>query len=196
MNLPVKEFGNAGRAAQVVYKYIWQQAAERRDVKANDRPVFLWVDEAQNFANDYDMQFQATARSSRACTVYLTQNLPNYYAEFGSGTGVHRVNSLIGNLQTKIWHANSDPETNLKAADTIGKAWQTRRSTGSNMGGDKVSVSESVQESFDYQVTPERFTRLLKGGPINKLLVEATVFQSGRVWSNGRTYLDAYFKQG
>ena len=32
---------------QVVYKYIWQQAAERRDVKENPRPIFLWVDEAK-----------------------------------------------------------------------------------------------------------------------------------------------------
>ncbi len=196
MNLPVKEFGNAGRAAQVVYKYIWQQAAERRDTKANDQPVFLWVDEAQNFANDYDMQFQATARSSRACTVYLTQNLPNYYAEFGSGTGVHRVNSLVGNLQTKIWHANSDPETNQKAADTIGKTWQQRISSSSSFGNQNMSVGESAQESFDYQVPPERFTRLAKGGPQNDLIVEGTVFQNGRVWSNGNTYLTARFRQG
>ncbi|MRS63112.1 TraM recognition domain-containing protein, partial [Larkinella terrae] len=127
MNLPVKEFGSAGRAAQVVYKYIWQQATERRDVAANPRPVFLWVDEAQNFATEYDMQFQATARSSRACTVYLTQNLPNYYAEMGGEGSRHRVNSLVGNLQTKIWHANSDPETNNHAAEVIGRSWQQRR---------------------------------------------------------------------
>ena len=103
MHLPVKEFGDAGRAAQIVFKYMWQQSTERRDIKQNPRPVFLWVDEAQNFATEYDMQFQATARASRACTVYLTQNLPNYYAEMGGEGSRHRVNSLVGNLQTKIW---------------------------------------------------------------------------------------------
>lgn len=196
INLPVKEFGAAGRAAQVVYKYMWQQAAERRDIGENARPVFLWIDEAQNFATEYDMQFQATARSSRACTVYLTQNLPNYYAEMGGAHSKYRVDSLVGNLQTKIWHANSDPDTNTQAAEVIGKAWRTRESKGRNVAIGSVSISESSQESFDYQVPPEAFTRLRKGGPQNDLIVEGVVFQNGRIWSNETTNLKAYFKQG
>lgn len=195
MNLPVKEFGEAGRAAQVVYKYMWQQAAERRNIKENQRPIFLWVDEAQNFATEYDMQFQATARSSRACTVYLTQNLPNYYAEMGGAHGKYRVDSLVGNLQTKIWHANSDPETNKNAAETIGRSWQARRSKGFNVGKDSVGMSESAQESFDYDVPPQEFTKLRKGGPLNFNEVEAIIFQSGRIWDNGHTYLKTVFKQ-
>lgn len=189
MDLPVKEFGDAGRAAQVVYKYMWQQAAERRNVKENPTPIFLWVDEAQNFATEYDMQFQATARSSRACTVYLTQNLPNYYAEMGGGHGKHRVDSLVGNLQTKIWHANSDPETNTHAAETIGKSWQIRRSSSQSIGMDSVNIGGSQQESFDYDVPPQLFTMLKKGGPANHAEVQAVVFQNGRIWSNGLTYL-------
>ena len=126
INLPVKEFGEAGRAAQLVYKYMWQQAVERRNLKENNRPVFLWVDEAQNFATEYDMQFQATARSSCACTVYLSQNMPNYYAEMGGAHSKYRVDSLVANLQTKIFHANSDPETNKQAAEIIGRSWQSR----------------------------------------------------------------------
>lgn len=193
MHLPVKEFGDAGRAAQVVYKYIWQQATERRDVRKNPRPVFLWVDEAQNFVNDYDMQFQATARSSRACTVYLSQNLPNYYAEMGNHD---RVNSLIGNLQTKIWHANSDPETNTHAAEVIGRSWQTRSGESQSIGGQSsFSLGESKQESFDFDVIPQTFTRLLKGGPENGNTVLGIVFQNGRTWENNRTYLLASFKQ-
>ena len=196
MNLPVKEFGEAGRAAQVVYKYMWQQAAERRNTKENDRPVFLWVDEAQNFATEYDMQFQATARSSRACTVYLTQNLPNYYAEMGGAHSKHRVDSLVGNLQTKIWHANSDPETNTHAAETIGKSWQVRRSEGISFGGENVGMSESQQESYDYDVIPQTFTKLRKGGPHNHLEVDGIIFQNGRTWSNSKTHLFTIFKQG
>lgn len=195
MNLPVKEYGEAGRAAQIVYKYMWQQAAERRDIKQNDRPVFLWVDEAQNFATEYDMQFQATARSSRACTVYLTQNLPNYYAEMGGSHSKHRVNSLVGNLQTKIWHANSDPETNTHAADTVGKSWHIKTSEGMNYGIDSSGMSESTQESFDYDVIPQAFTRLRKGGEPNHFEVDAVIFQNGRVWSNSKTHIYATFNQ-
>lgn len=194
MNLPVKEFGEAGRAAQVVYKYMWQQAAERRDIKENPRPVFLWVDEAQNFATEYDMQFQATARSSRACTVYLTQNLPNYYAEMGGAHSKYRVDSLVGNLQTKIWHANSDPETNKHAAETIGRSWQVRRSSGQTVG-ESVGFSQGQQESFDFDVPPQEFTKLAKGGPAYNNTVQAVLFQNGRIWQNGRTHLFATFKQ-
>jgi hypothetical protein len=195
MNLPVKEFGEAGRAAQVVYKYMWQQAAERRNIKQNNRPLFLWVDEAQNFASEYDMQFQATARSSRACTVYLTQNLPNYYAEMGGAHSKYRVDSLVGNLQTKIWHANSEPETNSRASEIIGKSWQVRQSQSMNMGKESFSMGESQQESYDFDVIPQAFTRLRKGSPANNFAVDAIVFQSGRVWSNGRTFYPAVFDQ-
>lgn len=195
MHLPVKEFGDAGRSAQVVYKYIWQQAAERRNIKENPRPIFLWVDEAQNFATEYDMQFQATARSSRACTVYLTQNMPNYYAEMGGEGSRHRVNSLVGNLQTKIWHANSDPETNQHASDVIGKSWQVREGQSQSFGGQNLNFGSSQQESFDFDVPPQTFTKLAKGGAENDFTVEAIVFQNGRIWNAGNTYLYSIFKQ-
>ena len=195
LNLPVKEFGDAGRAAQVVYKYLWQQAVERRKVDNSTIPVFLWVDEAQNFVTEYDMQFQATARSTMACTVYMTQNLPNYYAEMGGEQSKYRVDSLIGNLQTKIWHANSDPLTNENAADTIGKSWQTRKTSGESYGAENFNLSAGKNESFDYDVPPQSFTKLRKGGRLNNRIVEAIIFQNGRSWNNGKTFLPTQFKQ-
>ena len=196
MDLPVKEWGEAGRSAQVMFKYIWQQAVERRGIEEKPLPLFLWVDESQNFVTDYDMQFQATARSSRACTVYLTQNFPNYYAEFGGQKGKYRADSLVGNLQTKIFHANSDPETNKFAAETIGKSWQVRQGQSTSTGFMGATIGRSSQESFDYDAPPQEFTKLRKGGPHNNLEVEAVVFQNGRVWeANGRTFLKAVFRQ-
>ena len=192
LNLPVKEFG---QAAQVVYKYLWQQAVERRAVTHKTIPVFLWVDEAQNFVTEYDMQFQATARSTRACTVYLTQNLPNYYAVMGGTQSKYRVDSFIGNLQTKIWHANSDPMTNEHAAETIGRSWQLRQTSTESYGADFFNVSSGNNESFDYDVPPQTFTKLRKGGAPNDGVVEAIVFQNGRAWTNEQTYLLAQFKQ-
>ena len=195
LNLPVKEFGDAGRAAQVVYKYLWQQAVERREVTNETTPVFLWVDEAQNFITEYDMQFQATARSTRACTVYLTQNLPNYYAGMGGEQSKYRVDSLIGNLQTKIWHANSDPMTNEHAAETIGRSWQMRKTSGESFGEEFFNVSSGKNESFDYDVPPQSFTKLRKGGTLNNSIVDAIIFQNGRMWKNNKTHLFAQFKQ-
>jgi hypothetical protein len=73
LDLPTKEYGYIGRVAQVLFKYLWQQAAERRDVRANPRPMFLWIDEAQEFIVSHDAQFQATARGARACSVWLSK---------------------------------------------------------------------------------------------------------------------------
>ena len=39
------------------------------------------------------------------------------------------------------------------------------------------------------------FTKLRKGGALNDRIVEAVVFQNGRVWSNDKTHLFAEFKQ-
>lgn len=194
--LPVKEFAEAGRAVQVAYKYIWQQAAERRKVITGQTiPLFLWADEAQNFVTEYDMHFQATARSSMACTVYLTQNLPNYYAELGGDSGKHRIDSLVGNLQTKIFHANSDPVTNEFASNTIAKGWITKTDETYSMNEGGFSFSEANHSLFEYEVIPQQFTTLKKGGIANNGIVEGIVFQNGRRWSNGKTYLPARFKQ-
>lgn len=191
INLPVKEFGDAGRAAQIIYKFMWQQAAERRNIAENPRPIFLWIDESQNFVSEYDMQFQATARSSRACTVYLTQNIPNYYAEMGGKDSKSRVDSLIGNMQTRIWHANADPETNNQAAETIGKSWQTRKGSSQSIGGNDASIGSSSQESLDFDVIPQRFTQLKRGGPMNDRIVEGILFQNGKEWPpTGDPYTD------
>ncbi|WP_170299218.1 hypothetical protein, partial [Larkinella terrae] len=107
----------------------------------------------------------------------------------------HRVNSLVGNLQTKIWHANSDPETNNHAAEVIGRSWQQRRGKSQSLGGESLNFGESQQESFDFDVTPQTFTRLPKGGPENGYNVGAIVFQNGRTWSGRDTYLFATFNQ-
>lgn len=47
--LPIKQFGELGRLAQVLWKHLWQKAAEARDISTNPRHVFLWADESQHF---------------------------------------------------------------------------------------------------------------------------------------------------
>jgi type IV secretory pathway TraG/TraD family ATPase VirD4 len=204
LDLPVKQYGESGRLAQVLFKYLWQKAIERRNVQQSPRPVFIWADEAQNFCASYDMQFQATARSSKACTVYLTQNLPNYYAAFGGGDkGKHETDALLGNLATKIFHANGDHITNNYAADTIGKDWQRKEQI--NIGQSQQQGQQNQQQNqsgasssevYDYIVPPIEFTRLRKGGAPNGLIVDGFIFQSGRRWTTtGRSQMRVSFRQ-
>jgi hypothetical protein len=88
--------------------------------------LFLWADEAQYFVNSFDTDFQSTCRSAKACTVFLTQSLPTYYAKMGGEQAKHRADMLLANFVTKIFHNNADPETNRWAADTIGRILQRR----------------------------------------------------------------------
>ena len=134
LDFPLKQWGDAGILAQQIFKYAWQRATERRTVTKFTRPVFLFGDECQFFLSAYDMEFQSTARSARACTVLMTQNLPLFYSRIGGNLPEHTVNALIGNLRTKIFHANGDQTTNEWAAKMVGKTTFWRETYGQNSG--------------------------------------------------------------
>ena len=205
VDLPVKEYSEVGQFAQVLTKYIWQRAVERRNVAENARPVFLWADEAQYFVTSSDMQFQSTARSSRAATVYLTQNLPSYYAALGGGDRARsEADCLLGCLNSKIFHANGDSVTNNWAAELFSRSWQFRGSASTSSSSERgpfgnspnQQVTAGGNQSLEYNVLPREFTTLRRGGPENDLIVEGIVFQGGRLWkATGGSQLYAQFSQ-
>lgn len=190
LDFPVKEFLQVGIYAQAIYKKMWQQAVEKRAVSADTKPVFMWVDEAQFFLSEDDMMFQTTARSSRACSVMISQNISNYYATMGGSNVEARVNSLLGNLSTKIFHANNDYVTNEWAARTIGQTFQAKANV--SIGE---SESTSVSRSLHNQVEPQEFTLLKNGGEFNDFQVEGIVTVSGKRWSNDANFLRTQFYQ-
>jgi hypothetical protein len=192
LDLPIKQHGAAGRAVQVLFKSLWQDAVERRPRTDGMRPVFLWADEAQYFFSSHDPLFQQTARSARACTVYLTQNLSNYVLALNRPNAKEFVESLLGNLATKIFHANDHVETNRYAAELIARDWATRHS----MTIGQNSTSSNLSPSLDYQVQPQDFQTLRRGGPENGGQVEAILFRGGVRWpGTGRNYLKTAFSQ-
>jgi len=215
LDLPVKEWADVGRFAQVLFKVCFQKATERRDIGKSPVPVFLFADEAQLFLTSYDELFLQTARSSRACTVYLTQNLPNVYSALGGHQKAqHQADSILGNLSTHIYHANGDANTNEYAARRIAQTWQLK--TGANQGyssntsqsggslnADTATTANysdnsgtSVSEQLAYQVLPQEFTMLRTGGPHNNLLVDGILHKPGRVWNaTGTNYIRVTFKQ-
>lgn len=190
IDFPIKRYLDAGVYAQGIYKLLWQQTIERRSFKEGDIPVFLWVDESQMFLSSYDQIFQTTSRSAGVCTVFLSQNISNYYVAVGGSNATSRVDSLLGNLSTKIFHANNDAITNEWAARTIGKEFTSVESIS---GGQNQSFSLAKQ--LHYQVEPRRFTTLRSGGATNDYLVEAIITMAGRKWCNGKNFLQRSFKQ-
>ncbi len=202
LDLPIKDYAEIGQFAQILFKLIWQRATERRNTEKHPNPVFLWADESQYFVTSHDQLFQTTARSARACTVYLTQNLSNYYAALGGESTRAEADSLLGNLQTKIFHANGDHVTNTWAADLFAKSWQFRGNFSSSRsfmpGQDGMSSQQGsgVSQTLEWDVIPQEFTTLRKGGPQNDLNVDALIFQGGRIWgSTGTNCLRTSFLQ-
>lgn len=126
LDLPLKTWERGGILAQQIFKFAWQRAIERRKVTATTRPCFLWADECQLFLSSYDAEFQSTARSSRVCSVSLTQSLPALYHAAGGNNPEHAVNAYLTNFQTKIIHTCQDHQTMHWAADLIGKSLQYR----------------------------------------------------------------------
>jgi NAD(P)-dependent dehydrogenase (short-subunit alcohol dehydrogenase family) len=206
VDLPVKEWSEVGRMAAVLWKYCLQKAVERRtdNAHARGRPLFVWADECQHFASRYDTLFQATARSSRVASVYMTQSYPSLVAALGGESlGRAETDSLLGNMGTKIFHANSDRETNRLAAELVGKRLQSLRTFGSgaslSMGGQASigsSASRGRSEHMDFEIQPMELSSLRKGGSENGHSADALVFQNGRIWeATGRTWQKVAFRQ-
>ena len=107
------------------------------------------------------------------------------------------TDSLLGNMGTKIFHANSDRETNQLAVGArrqapavaaqlrVGLQPQPRgpaRASGppSNRGR---------SEHMDYEIQPMEFSTLRKGGAENGTRSDALVFQNGRLWAAYRPHM-------
>ena len=198
MDFSVKDYLVSGIYAQCLFKYLWQQAVERRTVTDDTKPVFLWVDESQYFVNEYDTIFQTTARSSRACTVFLTQNISNYHAQMGGKESDARVSSLLGNLATTIFHANSDSKTNQYASIMIGNALGNKGNISINRDAHlnyTTGKTESLNSGYMPQVEPRLFTTLKAGGEQNNCQVEGVIVVSGKVWSDGKNFNYVMFEQ-
>lgn len=186
LDLPVLEFGETGVLLQGIWKYAFQRAMSRRDVRVSPRPVFLWMDEGQHFLNSQDMIFQTTCRSARVASVLLTQNIGNLYAVLGGDReGRPAADSLLGNLNTKIIHANTDPVTNDWAAGLLGRRRQFFINAGTSRpapagwwqsGHDAPpQQSSGVSEQMDYEMQPAEFALLRNGGPSHGGIVDAVV---------------------
>jgi type IV secretory pathway TraG/TraD family ATPase VirD4 len=186
LDLSVKSYGMVGVIAQGIFKYLWQQAAERRDVKKNPRGIVLWADECHYWINSYDMLFLTTARSSRVSTVYLTQNISTLYASIGGNDPINAVNSLLGNFGTKFFFSGNDATSNRWAAEQIGQSFQMMTTTGANFAnplqGGAGGSSTSVSMQLHYEVQPSTFLTLKNGGERNALTVDAILLKAGRTF--------------
>jgi hypothetical protein len=193
INLPVKLYQRVGKDAQIMCKFICQKSWERRNVAENGRPVFLWADEAQYFIHEHDTACQATARSAKIITTYLSQNLPNYFANMFGAKSEHLIKSFLGTLGTKIFHAG-DLDTNKYASELIGDAYTEDHTSSSTLSG-QFSSTQGKSFKLERMVRPEEFSSLRTGSPRNNLIVEAYVHLQSAVFSDGKNFKKVKFRQ-
>lgn len=195
LDLPTQEYHQVGAICQGIFKYCWQRAILQRDVKQHPRPCFLYMDECQNFVSSFDWQYFAVSRSARVCNVAMTQNLHNLIAKLGGSSAQSEVYSLLGNMVTKIAHANNDATTNNWMADIIAQDWQVTTTYSTGLHGSHTNAGGS--QTLAHQVLPGEMAKLTKGGPANHFLVEAIVTQGGRKFkANGnQTWIKCVFNQ-
>jgi hypothetical protein len=210
LDLPIKEMGHTGVIVQSAWKFLFQTTVERQGNAGNPsrRPVFLWEDEGQYFFSNHDHHFQDTARSSRVSHVILSQNLHNFYKEFGQGAK-EAADSVFGNLNTKIFHANPDPTTNEWAAKHFGTEIHSRFTISQapqqsskgfwdslhQMIDPPSTASISASEQREYAVQPEEFNRLRTGGSANDFQVDAYITWLGLSAERERHFTMATFFQ-
>ena len=216
MALPSRRFGKMGAVAQQIFKYLWQLSAERYPVTRRTRPIFLFADEAQFFVNSADAEFLSTSRESRVCPVFITQDTPTLHARLGM-RGENAAQAFLSKFQTRIFHANTDHDTNRFAADILGKTtrFNTARSqsiahnagSSSNQGEDEgayggghgrtQNVTDSISTYQDDLLRPEYFGQSLRtGGPRHRHRVDAVLVRNARRFhATGQNYLKLEFPQ-
>ncbi|QYO62489.1 TraM recognition domain-containing protein [Leptolyngbya sp. 7M] len=194
VDFPVLVYRDIGQLIQVVLKYCTQRCHGRRDINRNARPTFIVCDECHLLIVDADQAFQTTARSSHTAVVYATQSISTYLEAFGSQSEA-RVHSLLGNLQTQIFHQQTDIKTINYVQELVGRSRQLFMNSNATRGGDWLAPlwgessggSAGFSESFEFELQAGELNGLAKGGPPH-WFTEVIVYQGGRRFPNDRTW--------
>ena len=204
VNTPIKSDLGLGLIAITLWKRQFQQALERR-LDPNRRPAFVILDEAQATITAQDQQFASTSRASRCVNLYMTQSATNIIAAFGGDEGGRSIaDALMGLGQIRIYHQNSDHNTNQSAADLFGRRKQRLRSMSMQQPqGNPFALfrqpptsSVSSSEQWEYVLPPHVFTSLMKPSA-PEFMAEAVIYHGGRRWAaTGDTFIRTFFKQG
>ncbi|TWT44919.1 Type IV secretion-system coupling protein DNA-binding domain protein [Phycisphaerae bacterium RAS1] len=201
-DFPVLVYRDIGQLIQVILKFCWQRSHSQRNVAANPRPTFIVCDESHLLAVDADQTFQTIARSTRTAVVYATQSISTYLDVFGA-QAEPKVHTLLGNLQTQVFHQQTDVKTIQYVQELIGRSRQfvmNGNSTRDNdwlsplFGGTPGGASAGFSETYEFELQASDLNSLAKGQP-PLWETHAIVYQGGRRFPNGRTWFPVAFRQ-
>lgn len=194
VDFPVLMHREIGQLIQVIVKYTLQRAHSRRDVSANPRPTFMICDEYQHLCVDADHVFQTTARSSHTAVVYATQSISTFLDALGA-QAEPKVHSLLGNLQTQVFHQQTDTQTIKYIQELIGRSRQflmngnTTHATDvlGSLLGEPGGGSAGFSEHLDFALQAKDLNGLAKGGPPH-WFTEAIVYMGGKPLARRKTW--------
>jgi len=200
-DFPPATNGVAGSFIYAGLKYLMQQTVLQRQATGNDGLHVIWVDEAAQHANKFDIQYLQEARSRRGGMVYISQGVKAFEATFGGESQKGESQALMNSFGTWIVHA-CDPDTAEAASRRLGRRRETFFS-GSVSGGeflmtrlfDERQLTESYHQSYEAVLQEREFMSGLRtGGPSSRYCSDAYLIRSGEPFqASGENFLFASF---
>ena len=195
IDLPLQKFQGVGKSCQLMVKYCFQRAMQKRKVDDSTLPCFLWCDEGHLLLHEHDQEFLSVSRASRVATVTISQNLSNFFSALGGDKAEHKVRSMLGNTGTHIYHANACTITNEYASSLISEVDMTDPSISVSIGNDSFTQSQNTGVKLERLVKPAEFISLKTGGPANYFKVQGIIHCQGNPPFNGRNFKRVCFHQ-
>ena len=142
----------------------------------------------------FDALFASTAGGSLVAQIYVTQNLDNLILASGDSSPESRAKSLAGNLNTKIFAANSNFTTNQWASQMIGSHFVDTKSLSIDL---ERGHRKTFGQQYQLKVSTDHFTTLKTGRKENNYQVETIVVQTGRKWASNddQNFMEVTFSQ-
>jgi len=151
--------------------------------------------------------FLSQSRQFKVICVNIVQNLPLVITALGGNEAARQqAYAWFSNHATIIAAANSDPETNKVFSDMAGETRETLYGGSSGgrfdydlvadvMGREMGNASVSWNQQIRPSLPPYVFGQLAKGGREFGFVAEPYIMQSGRIFSNGKPWIKAAWKQ-
>ncbi len=190
VDFPLKQYETMGRQASTLIKWLFMKATERR---RSARPCFIFADEAHLSlvaADDTELSFLTTARSSNVSCIYMTQSVTNFKSYLsGDHGGDAQVDAFAGNFKTQVFLNNHSQETNRYASALFGRIGRIRTTYNAGRGGMHGHDNQSAggSEHLEDAIHPHEFSELPTGGPANRGCVGAIIYKGGEIWNHSKT---------
>jgi hypothetical protein len=145
-NMPLRKFPEAARVVATLLKLDFQRGTLRRTEGRSEaevtRPVFLVIDEAQNYVTASrelgDAMYLAESRKNKPINIYMSQSIDSFKDAFKDADA---CNVFFNNLRTKVFLSQEGPESQKICADLCGKETTYKKTITESEAGRQSSVN-------------------------------------------------------